>query len=91
MVRIPRNGFYEHGLPQTISPYYRARSAYYEATLRARLAAKGFIRGLQGRGIIAVPRLYLTQFHCDCGKPETHKPRPARRLSSSTSAFAPRR
>jgi hypothetical protein len=39
---------------------YRHRTFMLEAQLRARLAAKGFVRGLQGTGIGHVTRLYGT-------------------------------
>ena len=62
---IPRNGFYEHGLPEDMPLKYKARTAYLEAKLRARLAAKGFTRGLKGTGIFGVGRLHATVIRKD--------------------------
>lgn len=65
VLRIPRNGFYERGLPAGIPLRFRLRSAWLELSLRARLFLKGAWRGLQGTGVIAVGRLYLSVLRAD--------------------------
>lgn len=69
---IPRDGFYRDtkpgivaSLPEGTPLAAQFRTAYLEATLRARLAAKGFWRGLQGTGILAVGRLYASVIRHD--------------------------
>lgn len=59
--RIPKHGFYVDGLPSDLPLRPRLRSAWLEIALRARLAAKGFWRGLvQASGVLGVGRLYAT-------------------------------
>lgn len=62
---IPRNGFYENGLPDDIALKYRIRSIIKEATLRARMSVKGAYRGAQGKGIGFIGRLHATVFRAD--------------------------
>jgi hypothetical protein len=57
---LPRDGFYARGYPRDMPRRYRLRSAFKEFALRARLAPKGFVRGLRGTGIIGVGRLYAS-------------------------------
>lgn len=64
---IPRDGFYRDGLPAETPLEARWRTAYLETALRARLALRGFIRGLQGTGVIAVGRLYASVIRRDGG------------------------
>lgn len=52
----------------------RARTVRKEFALRCRLAAKGFVRGWCGTGIIGVSRLYGTKIRCRCGNPELIHP-----------------
>lgn len=59
-VHISKHGFYARGLPEELPSRYRLRTAWHELALRARLCAKGFVRGLQGTGVFGVGRLYVT-------------------------------
>jgi len=60
-VFISRNGFYANGMPRELPLRRRLHGQRLEASLRLRLAAKGFWRGLtQGRGVIGVGRLYAS-------------------------------
>lgn len=63
VVHIPRAGFYDKGWPDGMPTSRKIYSAWLETSLRARLATKGFWRGLQGTGIIGVGRLYLSHIH----------------------------
>lgn len=61
---IPRRGFYANGLPADLTLARRLHTYRLEAQLHARLAAKGFWRGLvHGTGILGVGRLYATHIH----------------------------
>lgn len=62
---IPKHGFYANGLPADLSWDARWRTARLELALRARLALKGFLRGLQGTGVIGVGRLYASVIRRD--------------------------
>lgn len=69
---IPKHGFYAAmppgDLPHRHVPMplrHRARSTWLELQLRARLAVKGFSRGLQATGIIGVGRLYASVIRRD--------------------------
>ena len=62
---FPKHGFYADGLPKDAPLEARWRTASLELALRARLALKGFIRGLQGTGIFGVGRLYATVIRGD--------------------------
>lgn len=64
-VKIPRNGFYEFGMPKDLPLKYKIRSAYLEAQLRARLSTKGFWRGLQGTGVFGIGRVHATKIYRD--------------------------
>jgi hypothetical protein len=72
-LRIPKHGFYapagEHSpivLPADTPMAARVRTAYMEAILRARLAAKGLTRGLvKGQGVFGVGRLYASVIRRD--------------------------
>lgn len=63
--RIPKDGFYADGLPPDLPRSARLRSLWLECALRARLAGKGLLRGLQGTGIIGVGRLYASVIRRD--------------------------
>lgn len=65
--RIPRHGFYTDGLPDGTPLEARWRTAYLETALRARLALKGFLRGLKGTGIFGVGRLYASVIRANGG------------------------
>jgi len=59
---VPREGHYDiHEVPLR----RRLHGWALEAKLRARLAAKGLLRGLQGTGIFGVGRLYATILRAD--------------------------
>jgi hypothetical protein len=69
---FPRDGFYRDTAPGVVATLPKDaplsaqfRTAYHEATLRARLAAKGLIRGLQGTGVLGVGRLYASVIRKD--------------------------
>ena len=64
-IRIPANGFYEHGLPDDLPLRYQLRSYWYELALRSRLCLKGFWRGLCGTGIVGVGRLHASVIRGD--------------------------
>lgn len=65
-VLIPRHGYYVAGLPLETQFRYRARTAWLEFTLRLRLAAVGFWRGLvSATGVLGVGRVYATVFRAD--------------------------
>lgn len=59
-VRLSRHGFYANGLPADLPWRYRLRTWWQEVSLRGRLCVKGFVRGLQGTGILGIGRLYAT-------------------------------
>lgn len=63
---IPRNGFYERGLPVDTPWKYVLRTLWLEFALRVRLCLKGFWRGLvSGTGIIGVARLHASVIRRD--------------------------
>lgn len=69
---IPKHGFYAPRdgkgptvLPNDVSFTYRLRTLWKEMALRARLAPKGFVRGLQGTGIVGIGRLYASVIRAD--------------------------
>lgn len=65
---IPKHGFYDKGMPEGISYERLLTGAMRELQLRARLAAKGFWRGLiHASGIIGVGRLYASVVRVDGG------------------------
>lgn len=65
-VLISRHGFYANGLPQDTPWRYVLRTIGLELALRARLAGKGFVRGLlRATGIFGVGRLYATVIRSD--------------------------
>lgn len=64
-LRIPGNGFYEHGLPAETPLKHRLRGQLLEAALRARLTVKGAWRGLHGTGVLGVGRLYVSVLRGD--------------------------
>lgn len=62
---VPRHGYYGYGstlLPADMGLRYRVRSWLVELACRPRLALAGLWRGLQGKGIIGVGRLYATLY-----------------------------
>lgn len=71
--KIPKYGFYAPDgerspivLPDDTPVAARMRTAFMEAVLRARLAAKGFARGLsKGQGVFGVGRLYVSVLRRD--------------------------
>lgn len=64
--RIPRNGFYEKGLPRDVPLRYALRSLGKEIALRLRLAPKALWRALVlGTGVIGVGRLHATVIRAD--------------------------
>lgn len=69
---FPRDGFYRDtkpGLVPTLPPgtslEAQFRTARLEAELRARLAVKGFFRGLKGTGVFGIGRLYASVIRKD--------------------------
>ena len=64
-VHISKHGFYARGLPADLPWRARVKTAWMEVALRARLCAKGFVRGLQGTGIFGIGRLYATVLRVD--------------------------
>lgn len=62
---IPKHGFYDKGMPSDLPTSRRIHSNWLELQLRARLAVKGFTRGLQGTGIFGVGRLYASVIRAD--------------------------
>lgn len=63
---IPRCGFYDRGLPADLPLRYRLRTQWFELCLRARVAVKGFWRGLvKAEGVLAVGRLYASVLRAD--------------------------
>jgi hypothetical protein len=66
IVHRPIHGHYTAGLPVGTPLRYRLRTAWLEIALRARLAVKGFTRGLlRASGILGVGRLYATVYRAD--------------------------
>ena len=60
-VVIPRNGFYHNGMPAGMPWRAHVRSVLKEVALHARLAVKGFWRGLvHASGVVGVGRLYAS-------------------------------
>lgn len=63
---IPRAGFYDKGVPLGLPWRYRLRTWWLEVCLHARVAAKGFWRGLtRGTGVIGVCRLHASVLRAD--------------------------
>lgn len=62
---IPKQGFYERGLPEDTPLRAVLRSIRLEVALRARLFVKGAVRGLKGTGIFGVGRLYASVIRAD--------------------------
>ncbi len=58
---LPRQGFYQHGMPQDLAWSPRLRGLWLELTLRLRLGVKGAWRGfIHASGVIGVGRLYAS-------------------------------